>query len=103
MRFAAWFLDDLDPSALDKDLTRRHFDYLRAVSAKIVLAGGLRTAPQGPFCGSLWVIEADSFEEARALVDGDPYCEAGLRPDRRIFIWNRPAALANATDERKPL
>lgn len=28
MRFAAVFFDDLDPRAVDADLTRRHFDYL---------------------------------------------------------------------------
>lgn len=93
MRFAALFLDNLDPSALDKDLTRRHFDYLRAVGPRITSAGGLKNTPDGPFCGSLWVIEAENLDQARALVDADPYCDAGLRPDRRIFICNRPAAL----------
>jgi uncharacterized protein YciI len=88
MRFAAMFFDDLTPSSLDADLTRAHFDYLRDNSAKIVLAGGLRNVEAGPFCGSLWIVEADDIGEARQLVDGDPYCVAGLRPDRRVFIWN---------------
>jgi uncharacterized protein YciI len=95
MRFAAMFFDDLDPSSLDADLTRRHFDYLRDNRAQIALAGGLRRQEGAAFCGSLWIVEAANLEEAVRLVDGDPYCVAGLRPDRRVFIWNHapiPAA-----------
>ncbi len=88
MRFAALFFDDLNPAALDADLTKRHFDYLRDNSGAIVSAGGLRAEPGGPFRGSLWVIEAADLAEARRLADEDPYCLAGLRPDRRVFIWN---------------
>ena len=90
MRFAALFLDDLDPRALDAGLTRRHFAYLKAHEHRIVAIGGLKDAPEAPFCGSLWVIEAETLDEARALMDGDPYCAAGLRPERRLFVWNRP-------------
>lgn len=88
MRFAAMFFDDLTPSSVDADLTRAHFEYLRDHQAKIVSAGGLRTVEGGPFCGSLWIIEAVDLFEAQRLVEGDPYCLAGLRPDRRVFVWN---------------
>jgi uncharacterized protein YciI len=95
MRFAALFFDDINPSSLDPALTSAHFDYLRVFGAAITSAGGLKTAPDGRFCGSLWVIEADNLEAARKLVDDDPYCRAGLRPDRTVYIWNHapiPAA-----------
>ena len=88
MRFAAMFFDDLNPSELDADLTRRHFDYLREHAGKITSAGGLKAEAGGPFRGSLWVIESADLAEAQRLADGDPYCAAGLRPDRRVFIWN---------------
>ncbi|MRX52283.1 hypothetical protein GI374_18250 [Paracoccus sp. S-4012] len=89
MRFAALFLDDVDPASLDPALTRAHFDYLAAHGEAISDAGGLRAEPGGPFCGSLWVIEAEDIETARRLVAGDPYCLAGLRPDSRVFVWGR--------------
>jgi uncharacterized protein YciI len=98
MRFAAMFFDELDPRAVDADLTRRHFDYLGEREDRIVAIGGLRATADAPFCGSLWIIEADSLDEARSLMDGDPYCVAGLRPDRRLFVWNRPNP---ATSNRK--
>jgi uncharacterized protein YciI len=88
MRFAAMFFDNLTPSEVDADLTKRHFDYLREHGEKITSAGGLKSEVGGPFQGSLWVIEANDIAEARKLADEDPYCLAGLRPDRRVFIWN---------------
>jgi hypothetical protein len=91
MRFAALFLDDVTPSALDPGLTRAHFDYLARHAGRITDAGGLRPPDAGPYCGSLWVIEAADAAEARALVEGDPYCLAGLRPDRRLFLWGSAA------------
>lgn len=88
MRFAAMFFDSLTPSELDPDLTRAHFEYLDRHRDRIVLAGGLRPPAGGGFCGTLWVIEAENPVEAERLVDDDPYCLAGLRPDRRLFFWN---------------
>lgn len=89
MRFIALFFDDIQPRDLDPALSSAHFDYLARHRDRITEAGGLRTDADAPFCGSLWVIEADSLAEARALALGDPYCTAGLRPDTRILQWNR--------------
>lgn len=88
MRFVALFFDTLTPSELDPDLTRDHFDYLARHRDRITQAGGLRPPAGGDFCGTLWVIEAATADEAARLVDEDPYCLAGLRPDRRLFFWN---------------
>ncbi len=95
MRFAAMFFDALNPAEVDADLTKRHFAYLRERSDLIVSAGGLKAEVGGAFCGSLWVIEAETLDEARRIADEDPYCVAGLRPDRRVFIWNH-APIAKA-------
>lgn len=89
MRFIALFLDDIQPSEITPELTKAHFDYLSRHTEQITDAGGLRVDPENPFCGSLWVIEAASTEEAQALADADPYCEAGLRPDYRVLQWNK--------------
>lgn len=102
MRFAAMFFDDLSPASVDADLTRAHFDYLRDNRMKIALAGGLMKTEGGAFCGSLWIVEAENLDEAQKLVDGDPYCLAGLRPDRRVFVWNHapiPSSQNQATSK----
>lgn len=88
MRFAAMFFDSLTPTDIDPDLTREHFNYLAQHRDRITLASGLRPPKGGAFCGSLWIIEADTAEAAAQLMDEDPYCLAGLRPDRRMFFWN---------------
>lgn len=87
MRFAALFLDSVTPDDLAPDLTRAHFDYLADHADRITMAGGLRPPEGGGFCGSLWVIEADDEAAARRLMDEDPYCLAGLRPNRTLYRW----------------
>ena len=88
MRFAVIFFDQLTPSEVDRKLTNSHFDYLALHSDRITMAGGLRPPEGGSFCGSLWIIKAESATDAIQLVEEDPYCLAGLRPDRKIFLWN---------------
>ena len=95
MRFAALFLDSVTPDALDPALTGAHFDYLVQHADRITMAGGLRPSEGGGFCGSLWVIEAEDETAARHLMDEDPYCLAGLRPNRSLYRWGvapRPPA-----------
>jgi uncharacterized protein len=87
MRFAALFLDNLTPADLDATLTRAHFDYLAQHADQITMAGGLRPAEGGGFCGSLWVIEAEDEVAAQRLIDDDPYCLAGLRPNKMLYRW----------------
>lgn len=101
MRFAAMFFDALTPSDLDPDLTRAHFDYLALHSDRVTMAGGLRPPEGGAFCGSLWIIEAASAAEATQLVEEDPYCLAGLRPDCQVFLWNAaPIPARHLSDTR---
>ena len=87
MRFAALFVDNVTPADLDPALSRAHFDYLVDHAGQIRMAGGLRPPEGGGFCGSLWVIEAETEVEAQKLMDDDPYCLAGLRPDRTLYRW----------------
>lgn len=89
MRYVAIFFDDLQPKDVDPEVSRAHFDYLAEHRTRITDAGGLRLSPEDPFCGSLWVIEAENLADAQALADGDPFCTAGLRPDYRVLQWNK--------------
>jgi uncharacterized protein YciI len=97
MRFVALFLDNVTPDDLPADLSRAHFDYLALHADRITMAGGLRPPEGGGFCGSLWVIEAADETAARHLMDEDPYCLAGLRPNRTLYRWGvapRPTDIA---------
>ncbi len=66
-----------------------HVKFLNELNA----SGTLKFA--GPFLdekgspsGSLVVIEADSVEAARTILDGDPYAKAGLFASTEIVAWN---------------
>lgn len=101
MRYTAMFFDTITPTNLDPELTTAHFDYLALNADRITMAGGLRPPKGGNFCGSLWVIEAENAEQAIQLVENDPYCLAGLRPNRQIFFWNAAPIPARPTTNYK--
>ena len=65
------------PDSKDKRPGARaaHLEYWKPLddAGRVVLAG-----PMTDFAGSLFVLEADSQEEAEALAKGDPYIAAGV-------------------------
>jgi len=65
MRWVAIFDDNEELDSIRKEHSAAHFEYLGSNRAKIVIAGGLRSAPGEWYYGSLWVLEVDS--EARLL------------------------------------
>ena len=87
-RFVALMPDPVDPAMLDPALSSAHLAYLQRHAARIRAAGGLRPPDGGAFCGALWVIEATDADEARQLLDSDPYSVAGLWPNRQLWRWN---------------
>ena len=89
MRWVAIFDDNEGRESVRKEHSGAHFDYLAANRDKIVIAGGLRSAPGEWYCGGLWVMEVDSKDEAVRLVEGDPYLQLGLRRSYRLFVWGK--------------
>jgi hypothetical protein len=71
------------PGAHDRRMAARpaHFAYVETIQQRIAIAGPLRTA-EGGFAGSILVYDTADIEEARALLEADPYFAAG--------IWERP-------------
>jgi uncharacterized protein len=75
-------------SYVDADLRAavrpRHMDYIGRLNAegRVVMAG-----PLADGSGALIVYRAADEEEARRLVDEDPYTVEGVTADRRIREW----------------
>jgi uncharacterized protein YciI len=88
-RWVAIFEDD--PDAADARFANReaHFDYLAQHADRILLAGGLRPDADAFWTGGLWVIEAETREDAVRLCEADPFFTAGLRKSYRLAIWGR--------------
>ena len=82
MRWVVIFDDNEGRESIRKEQSGAHFEYLAANRDKIVIAGGLRTAPGEWYCGWVWVMEVDWRDEAVRLIEGDPYLPA--RPSQRL-------------------
>ena len=89
MRWIALFDDNEGRDSIRKEHAAAHFDYLGANRSKIVIAGGLRPAPDEWYCGGLWVLEVDSRDEAVTLIEQDPFFRLGLRRGYRLLVWGK--------------
>ncbi len=87
--FAVHCLDK--PGALDLRMANRpdHLAWAGAHADRIAMAGPLFAEDGETFAGSLFLIEFDTLEEARAWAAEDPYSRAGLfeRVDIRPCRW----------------
>jgi uncharacterized protein len=70
-----FIIKDKEPAVLTKDLYYRHIAHLKqnARAQRLYLVGPLKEQDK-----LLQVVQADSAEEAQAIVDNDPYVKEGL-------------------------
>ncbi|MEP9347461.1 YciI family protein [Xanthobacter sp. KR7-225] len=78
------------PQMLDIRVERRalHLAYLERNEGRILIAGGLSREDGEPPGGGLWVMEAADREEAKRIVENDPYFVPHCR-SYRLFVWNK--------------
>ncbi|WP_118137627.1 YciI family protein [Oceanicella sp. SM1341] len=78
-----------NPNAGDQRLVLRdrHFAYLKSLGEKLVFAGALFDARDN-MDGSLMVLDAESLDEAEALVAGDPFVSEGLYIFTQVKRWS---------------
>ena len=55
-----------------------HLDYVEHNVERYLVCGPLRTPGEEPLIGSFFLMRADSADEARELVSGDPYVKSGM-------------------------
>ena len=91
MRWIALFEDTADMLHVRQRHEAAHLAYLAAFDSEILIAGGLRDAPGGPFVGGLWVLEVSSRDRAVQLVERDPYFINGGRR-YRLHVWGKAFA-----------
>jgi uncharacterized protein len=91
MRWIALFEDSADMLHVRKRHQAAHLEYLVAFEREIIIAGGLRDDPAGPFVGGLWVLEVSSRDRAVKLVERDPYFIHGGRR-YRLHVWGKALA-----------
>ena len=95
MLFAAICTDK--PGSLDKRKANRpeHLAYLKSLGEALVLAGPFTEEDGTSMNGSLIVVEAASLDDARTIIEGDPFAKAGIFANVEIRPWlwsiNRPS------------
>jgi uncharacterized protein YciI len=81
--FAAYCRDGRDAPRLRREHLQAHLDHVERVMACILLAGPLK-GPDGADAGSLIVLAVANVAEAQAMLDADPYFQAGVWDEIRI-------------------
>jgi len=89
IRWVVIFQDRAEMLKIRADQTRRdaHVAYVKA-HPELRIGGGLRSEPEGDFCGALWVIDAESREAVEQLILDDPFYVPQLRR-YEIYTWSK--------------
>jgi len=66
-----------------------HLDFLAQHASAIRAAGPLRDPANGEGAGGLWLVEADTPDNVKALYEGDPLWPSGLRKSVRVLEWRQ--------------
>jgi hypothetical protein len=88
--WAIYSWDSCEAPALRREHLKAHLDYAARIIDKIAVGGPLREGNEPDF-GSLIVLKADSEREAQAILEADPYYQAGvwerseIRPFRPVI------------------
>jgi uncharacterized protein YciI len=87
MLFVATCLDK--PHSLDKRMGSRpaHLAYLNGLGSRVKIGGALLAADHATPIGSMIIFEAESEDEALALLAKDPYSSAGLFESVSVRPW----------------
>jgi len=70
--------DRPDSAALRDAHRAAHLEFLNKHSKQIVFGGPLKATPEGPSTGALIVVDCATGEEARALIESDPFYRSGV-------------------------
>ncbi len=88
MLYAVIFTDDPERAAMRAQHMAAHLAFLERNADRIRAAGPLLDAG-GAAQGGLWLVEAESRDAVRALVEDDPLWPTGLRQATAIHQWRR--------------
>ncbi len=78
----AW--DGPGSAATRDEALEGHLEYVEQHHEKYLVCGPLRNPGEDALVGSFFLVNADSAEEAEALVSGDPYVQSGMYAEIRV-------------------
>ncbi len=89
MLFVILFEDNEDKADMRGRFMNDHLAFLEAHADSVREAGPLSDGGTGAPSGGMWIVAADNGDQARALVEADPFWPTGLRKSVRILAWGR--------------
>ena len=78
MLWAISCVDNSNSAAIRDKVVQPHRDYLQSQKGILVLAGATQNDDGTQAIGSLFVVNIDSREKAKAFSDGDPFTKNGV-------------------------
>ena len=66
-----------------------HVEWLKERESMILVPGAIRTDPDAPPIGGLWIVRAESKAEVEALFRTDPFWVNDLRQGYEILYWSK--------------
>lgn len=89
MLFIARFTNNPEKLGLLGQYYPAHIEWLKERESVILVPGAVRTEPDAPPVGGLWIVRADSKAEVEALFRTDPFWVQGLRQSYEILHWSK--------------
>ena len=89
MIYAVLFEDDASRAEMRPIHMPAHLAFLEQNASSILSAGPLTDTADGGPAGGLWLVQAETPEDVRALIEADPFWPTGLRKSVRILKWSQ--------------
>ena len=87
MLFIVRFTNNPDRVGLISQYYPAHLQWLKERESVILVPGAIRTEPDAPPVGGLWIVQAENKAEVEALFQTDPFWVQGLRQGYEILYW----------------
>lgn len=68
---------------------RRHLDYLESTKAQLLACGAKLSETDGEPTGGLYLLDVDTYAEAKAYIEADPFSEVDLFREVSIEPWRK--------------
>jgi uncharacterized protein YciI len=89
MLFAVRVTDKAGTSAIRQKFLPAHLRWLEEHQSSVLVAGALRGDAHSAPIGALWIVSAETKEEAEDLFRSDPFWQQGMRQSFEILQWTK--------------
>jgi uncharacterized protein YciI len=89
MLFILRFTNKPGTSALITQHYPAHVQWLKENESHVLVAGSIRTDPDVPPIGGLWIVQAENKADVESLFKTDPFWVNGLRQGYELLYWTK--------------